>query len=204
MTSTLKPAVRPSVDRDTTLSHQEGVLETRSDHTPSLGRWLAVARIALGLVFLWAFVDKTFGLGYATPTARAWIHGGSPTTGFLRASEAGPFRNFFHALAGSAVVDWVFMIGLLGIGLALVLGVARWATVAAAGLMLMAMWAAEWPLALHTATGAATGSTNPLIDYHLIYTIVIIALAVAGAGATWGLAHRWERTALVRRWSWLR
>ncbi|MFC4062642.1 hypothetical protein ACFOWE_30465, partial [Planomonospora corallina] len=28
-----------------------------------------VARIALGWVFLWAFLDKMFGLGFATPAA---------------------------------------------------------------------------------------------------------------------------------------
>ena len=48
--------------------------------------WYAVAltRILLGFVFLWAFLDKTFGLGYATEPAKAWINGGSPTTGFLK------------------------------------------------------------------------------------------------------------------------
>jgi hypothetical protein len=39
---------------------------------------LAVLRVATGLVFLWAFLDKLFGLGYATPGTKAWIAGGSP------------------------------------------------------------------------------------------------------------------------------
>ncbi|MER7365496.1 hypothetical protein ABT353_22580, partial [Nonomuraea wenchangensis] len=43
----------------------------------------AAARISIGWVFLWAFLDKTFGWGFATPAAKAWINGGSPTTGFL-------------------------------------------------------------------------------------------------------------------------
>src|SRR6478672_9186004 len=47
-------------------------------------------RLALGIEFLWAFLDKTFGLGYATPTARAWINGGSPTKGFLSHVSSGP------------------------------------------------------------------------------------------------------------------
>jgi thiosulfate dehydrogenase [quinone] large subunit len=41
-------------------------------------KFLAVFRVVLGVEFLWAFLDKTFGLGYATPAARAWINGGSP------------------------------------------------------------------------------------------------------------------------------
>ncbi|RGA01239.1 hypothetical protein DI270_030565 [Microbispora triticiradicis] len=45
----------------------------------------AAARIAIGWVFLWAFLDKLFGWGFATPAAKAWINGGSPTTGFLNA-----------------------------------------------------------------------------------------------------------------------
>src|SRR5688572_9064984 len=40
---------------------------------------LAGVRLALGWVFLWAFLDKAFGLGFATSAARAWIDGGSPT-----------------------------------------------------------------------------------------------------------------------------
>src|SRR5829696_1447309 len=51
--------------------------------TTGAAKFLAVFRVVLGFEFLWAFLDKTFGFGYATPSARAWIHGGSPTKGFL-------------------------------------------------------------------------------------------------------------------------
>jgi hypothetical protein len=34
---------------------------------------LAGIRIAPGWVFLWAFLDKTFGLGFATTSEKAWI-----------------------------------------------------------------------------------------------------------------------------------
>jgi thiosulfate dehydrogenase [quinone] large subunit len=37
----------------------------------------AVLRIVMGLMFLWAFVDKTFGLNYSTSSSQAWINGGS-------------------------------------------------------------------------------------------------------------------------------
>ena len=40
-------------------------------------------RFAMGFIFLWAFFDKVFGLGFATTADKAWIRGGSPTTGFL-------------------------------------------------------------------------------------------------------------------------
>ena len=38
-------------------------------------KFLAIVRVVVGVEFLWAFLDKTFGLGYATPAARAWING---------------------------------------------------------------------------------------------------------------------------------
>ncbi|HEV2634497.1 MAG TPA: hypothetical protein VGX23_05090, partial [Actinocrinis sp.] len=51
---------------------------------------IAIVRIGTGFMFLWAFLDKTFGLGYSTASAKAWIHGGSPTKGFLGSVAVGP------------------------------------------------------------------------------------------------------------------
>ncbi|MFD1938217.1 MULTISPECIES: DoxX family membrane protein [Nonomuraea] len=129
----------------------------------------AIVRLSIGWVFLWAFLDKTFGWGFATPAGRAWTNGGSPTTGFLKGGN-------FAALAGQPWVDWLFMAGLLGVGLALVLGIGTRVAAAAGGLMLALMWAAELPLA-----------TNPFMDEHVIYAMVLIGLAMAGAGDTLGL-----------------
>ena len=42
------------------------------------------ARLMLGWIFLWPFLDKAFGLNHETASAKAWIHGGSPTTGSSR------------------------------------------------------------------------------------------------------------------------
>ena len=53
---------------------------------------LAGTRIALGWIFLWAFLDKLFGLGHETATKNAWINGGSPTKGFLAFGATGPFQ----------------------------------------------------------------------------------------------------------------
>lgn len=78
-------------------------------------------RLAMGFIFLWAFLDKVFGLGFATTAEKAWINGGSPTTGFLSFGVKGPFAEIFHNLAGVMVVDWMFMLGLLFTGLTLIL-----------------------------------------------------------------------------------
>ena len=136
--------------------------------TSTAAKALAVLRIAVGFMFLWAFLDKTFGLSYATPSAKAWIHGGSPTSGFLKGVAVGPFQSTFHAIAGAPWADWLFMLGLLGIGVALIAGVAVRIAAVSGVLMLAGMWLATWPLAQLDSTGAATSSTNPLVDDHVV------------------------------------
>lgn len=96
------------------------------------------------------------------------------------------------------------MLGLLGIGLALLFGVGMRLAAGTGTILLAFMWISEWPLAQHTATGAATPSTNPLIDYHLVYVAVIIVLALFAAGETWGFGKLWAKLDTVRRHAWLR
>ena len=150
---------------------------------------LAAIRLSVGWVFLWAFLDKTFGLGYATPAAKAWINGGSPTAGFLGHVE-GPFADFYHSFAGAGWANWLFMIGLVGIGTALILGVAMRAAAVAGVTLLVLMWTAVLPL-----------TNNPFLDDHLIYALVLVALALADAGKTLGLGRAWENIPLVDKHS---
>jgi thiosulfate dehydrogenase [quinone] large subunit len=159
--------------------------------------------VVIGFEFLWAFLDKTFGLGYATPAARAWINGGSPTKGFLSRVAVGPFESILHSWAGAAWADWLFMAGLLGIGIALVLGVGLRIAAVSGTVMMLLMWAAEWPLAKVTSAGEPSMSTNPIVDYHIIYALVLIALALTYAGHTWGLGRLWARLPFVQRNPWL-
>ena len=162
--------------------------------------WLAALRVATGFVFLWAFLDKTFGLGYATQSENAWINGGSPTRGFLSGVAVGPLEGTFHAWAGDTWADWLFMVGLAAIGVAVILGVGlRLAAVAGTAMMAL-MWAAEWPLAEHTSAGDPSMSTNPLVDYHVIYALALIAIAVTHAGDRWGFGRIWARIPVVRRY----
>ncbi len=141
------------------------------------------ARFIMGALFLWAFLDKTFGLGFATAKEGAWILGGSPTTGFLTHAVRGPFAGMFEAMAGP-VVDFVFMLGLLGVGLALILGLAlRFASYAGTAMVLL-MWLAQLPPEHH-----------PIIDEHIIYALMLVGLATLGvkSGETLGLA-KWVRS----------
>ena len=163
--------------------------------TPGVGRnskaihiFGGLARISLGWVFLWAFLDKAFGLGYATASKDAWIEGGSPTFGFLSFGASGPFKGVYNSMAGDAWADWLFMAGLLAIGLALILGVFVNLAAAAGAVLLLLMWTAVLP-----------PENNPVIDDHIIYALTLGLLACAGAGRWLGLGHRWEQTHLVQK-----
>jgi len=128
---------------------------------------LKVLRLAMGFIFLWAFLDKTFGLGFATVPEKSWINGGSPTFGFLSFGVKGPFVEFFHSLAGVAIVDWAFMLGLLFIGLTLVLNkFVKWGTIAGALMMVFMYLALLFP------------ENNPIIDEHIIYMLVFMFIGL--------------------------
>ncbi len=167
-------------------------------------RVLAVLRIALGWIFLWAFLDKTFALGFGTGINAktgvitrfgdaAWLHGGSPTAGFLGHGTSGPLSGFYSSFAGAGWADALFMLGLLGIGLALILGIGMRIAAASGVAMLVMMWSAVLPTA-----------NNPFLDDHLVYAIALVALALAGAGRTFGLGARYERIGIVARHPFLR
>ncbi|WP_406335072.1 hypothetical protein [Streptomyces sp. NBC_00203] len=194
----------PSFRRSRTASTSESAVSASTDTHTLRTYSFASLRLLTGFVFLWAFLDKTFGFGYATPSGKGWADGSSPTEGFLGGVAAGPMESTFHSWAGDTWADWLFMAGLLGIGLALIGGIAlRLAAVAGTALMAL-MWIAEWPPAKHLSDGSASMSTNPFVDYHLIYAVVLIALALVAAGDTLGVGKLWAKLPFVRNHGWLR
>jgi thiosulfate dehydrogenase [quinone] large subunit len=148
----------------------------------------AAARLSLGWIFLWAFLDKTFGLGFATESKNAWIDGGSPTNGFLKFAATGPFKSFYNDIAGDTWADWLFMIGLAGIGIALIAGITMRIAAASGALLLVLMWSA-----------VLAPENNPFMDDHIVYAIVLVLLAALGAGKTLGLGTYWEKLPIVKR-----
>ncbi|GHO66256.1 hypothetical protein KSC_051480 [Ktedonobacter sp. SOSP1-52] len=151
----------------------------------------AITRLCLGWTFLWPFLDKMFGLGHETTAAHAWINGGSPSNGFL-SGAVGPFASIYHSIAGAGWVNWMFMIGLLGIALALLLGIGMRIAAVAGAVLLVLMWSASLP-----------PQDNIFMDNHIVYALVLLGLAVVGAGNTFGLGRWWTQTSLVRRFPWL-
>ena len=187
----------------TSLIHRHHTATTTAGHVEerliggAAQKALAALRIGFGLTFLWAFVDKTFALGFHTGYDQAgnldrfgdaaWINGGSPTEGFLKFGADGPLADFYHSIAGAFWADWLFMLGLLGIGLALTLGIGMRVAAAAGALLYVLMWTVVLP-----------PENNPVLDDHLLGALSLIVLALTSAGDTWGLGKTWSRTRLVK------
>jgi thiosulfate dehydrogenase (quinone) large subunit len=163
---------------------------TSADRTYPRYLW-AVARLGMGWIFLWPFLDKMFGLGHETPSGKAWIHGGNPTDGFLSHS-IGPFSGIYQAIAGTDVINVLFMGGLLLIAVGLLLGIAMWPACVAGATLVVLMWSASLPPA-----------NDVFMDDHLIFALLLVGLAAIGAGSTLGLGRTWRQTSVVRRYPWL-
>ncbi len=150
---------------------------------------LGVLRIFMGLIFLWAFFDKLLGLGFATTAEKAWVAGGSPTFGFLSFGVHGPFAIFYNSLAGNSLIEWLFMLGLLFIGVTLTLGIMVRLGSLAGALMMLLMYSALIP-----------PENNPFIDEHLIYALVMGIIAFGNAGKYFGFGNQWYNSALVQKY----
>jgi thiosulfate dehydrogenase [quinone] large subunit len=162
-------------------------------------RVLAALRLVMGSIFMWAFLDKMFALGFATgrledgsidffADGAAALNGGSPTFGFLNFGSRGPLASFWQSIAGDTWLNVLFLTALAGIGLALLLGIGMRIAAVSGALLMLGMWSvAIWP------------ANNPVFDDHIVYALVLVVLAMTAAGNTWGLGERWNRTRLVQR-----
>ncbi len=144
-------------------------------------------RIVMGWVILWPFFDKILGLGYSTKAGKSWLDGVSPTAGFLKSTK-GPFADFFHSIAGNVAVDWLFMLGLLLIGLALVLGIGVRIAAYSGSVLMVLLWFASMPI-----------KTNPMVDDHIVYILALLTLASLGAGQYLGLGKWWKKQQFVEK-----
>jgi thiosulfate dehydrogenase [quinone] large subunit len=173
-------------------------------------RAAAVLRIALGLVYLWAFVSQGFGIVYsnrpapppgAPPSAafaippdgnwhfsyqpdRGFISSGfsaSPTEGYLRANSRGPLAVIPESLPPKANdLLWIFAVG--GLGIALTLGIFSKAAGWGGLALNILMWFSAFP-----------PERNPVLDgEHMIFGLVTLTLLYIGAADHWGLGRWWK------------
>jgi thiosulfate dehydrogenase (quinone) large subunit len=151
--------------------------------------WTAL-RICLGWVFLWSFLDGTFGLGFSTPPGQGWINGVSPTYGYLAYATRGPLAPFFQSIAPLSIVNWLHMIGKLAIGLGLVFGVSvRLASIGGVVQMLLIYSAQLLP------------QYNPIIDEHIIYSLILMTFVFSEMPATFGLRKWWLNQGFVQQYA---
>ncbi|MGI9666352.1 MAG: hypothetical protein ACR2N2_04510 [Acidimicrobiia bacterium] len=192
------------------------VLDGGSATTGKVSGWWLVGllRIAFGWTWLWAFFDKMFGLGFGTCSSTndagekvvevmcdaAFVNGGSPTYGILTfATEDSATGGLFSWMASSAPdvqnwADWLFMIGLLLIGLPFILGIG----VRLSGLGGVIMYTFMY-LAI-----AVLPANNPLIDDHILGALTMALLVFLNAGVYMGLGKWWQDLDIVQKYPILR
>ena len=174
------------------------------------GWWLVgLLRIAFGWVWLWAFLDKLFGLGYATCSSTndagektievmcdaAFINGGSPTYGVLtfgtQGSKTGWLFDWMAPAAPDAQnwADWLFMLGLLLIGLPFILG---------AGVRLSGIGGVIMYLFMYLAI-AVPPANNPIVDDHILGALTMGLLVFLNAGVYLGIGRWWQGLDIVER-----
>jgi thiosulfate dehydrogenase [quinone] large subunit len=201
--TTRQIGVRMSTTAEPESSAGGHVVLGRTEHarvSPAAANTAALLRIALGLVYLWAFVAQAFGIGYTDVETTAdgkaeygwhfsydadkgWITSGfshSPTAAYIDETH-GPTAFIVQNLpTGIDDLGWMFAIG--GLGIALVSGIcARIAGIGGCALNLL-IWFAAFP-----------PSGNPLVDgTHTVYALVLLLLMFLHAGYRWGLGRWWE------------
>ncbi len=147
----------------------------------------AILRISMGWIFLWAFLDKLLGLGFSTSPQNSWIAGGSPTYGFL-SNTKGVLSPFFQSLSNSVLIEWLFMLGLLFVGLTLILGVLVKLGSYSGALMMFLIWLSVIP-----------PTSNPFLDSHIIYILVLIGISLSDAGKVFGFGKFWASLRFIKK-----
>jgi thiosulfate dehydrogenase [quinone] large subunit len=149
-------------------------------------------RLVMAGVFLWVFVDKLLGLGFSTSSERAWVVGMSPTRGFLEHGTSGPLGEVFKGMVGNPVVDGLFMVGVLGVGLSLLTGMGLKVARISGVLLMLLIYLAAFP-----------PDNNPILDEHIVYMQVIVLVTSEGQWFRFSLRDWWKSRRLVKQFGWL-
>lgn len=163
----------------------------------------ALLRVTAGVIMLWAGVEKLIG-----------IPGGFSAAGFLKFGTAGtlgwpfvsgepakdavfnPTHDFWVGLAGNdgvmQVVNLLVVTGEIAIGACLILGfLTRFASIMGA-LMMAFFFIAAWNFAYG------------IVNQHLTYLVIFLAVAGLGAGKYFGLDGLFASSDFVVRRPWFR
>jgi len=141
---------------------------------------IALGRIVIGIIFLWAGLEKIVGEGLTTWSASGFLKfatNGTLGWPFVSGEVAegtvfNPTHDFWVNLAGNdgllTVINYMVMLGELGIGIALILGVLTRLTALLGTLMMLLFFVAAWDFAFG------------IVNQHLTYAVVNAAWASSG------------------------
>src|SRR5574338_428395 len=161
---------------------------------------VAIGRIVIGVIFLWAGLEKLRGSGEGGFTAAGFLqHGTGGTLGwpFVGEGAEGPFNptvDFWVSIgqndAAMSVVNFLVMFGQLGVGVGLILGLFTRFSAAMGTLMMLFFFVAAWDFEFG------------IVNQHLAYAVVTFGLAGVGAGNYFGLdgALRDNVSPWIRDW----
>lgn len=161
---------------------------------------IAVLRIGVGIIFLWAGLEKLLApepfsaagfLQFGTGGSLGWpFVSGEPAEGTV----FNPTHDFWAGMATNdgamSLVNILVPFGQLGIGIGLILGLLTRFSAAMGTLMMLFFFVAAWDFAFG------------IVNQHLTYALVTAFLGLIGAGNYYGLDRRIGEAAppAVRRW----
>ena len=160
---------------------------------------VAVLRIGVGIIFLWAGLEKILGseswsaagfLGHATNGTLGWPFVSNPAEGTV----FNPTQGLWVALSGNAtamtIINLLVPWGQVGIGLSLILGLFTRFGAGMGTVMMLLFFVAAWDFEFG------------MVNQHLTYALVTFVLGYIGSGNFYGLDRVWgERVGPgLRRW----
>jgi thiosulfate dehydrogenase [quinone] large subunit len=161
---------------------------------------VAIGRIVIGVIFLWAGLEKVIG-GAGEWSAKGFLaFGTSGTLGWPFVTEVAegtvfnPTHDFWVGLSANAgamsVINLLVPFGQVAIGTSLILGIATRFASAMGSLMMLFFFFAAWDFAYG------------IVNQHLTYAVVTLGLGVIGAGNYYGLdaGLGGSLPAGIRRW----
>ena len=161
---------------------------------------VAIGRIVIGVIFLWAGLEKVIGgagewsakgfLAFCTSGTLGWPF----VTEVAEGTVFNPTHDFWVGLSANAgamsVINLLVPFGQVAIGTSLILGIATRFASAMGALMMLFFFFAAWDFAYG------------IVNQHLTYAVVTLGLGVIGAGNYYGLdaGLGGSLPAGIRRW----
>ncbi len=161
---------------------------------------VAIGRIVIGVIFLWAGLEKVIGGGGEWSAKGFLAFGTSGTLGWPFVTEVvegtvfNPTHEFWVGLSANAgvmsVINLLVPFGQVAIGTSLILGIATRFASAMGALMMLFFFFAAWDFAYG------------IVNQHLTYAVVTLGLGIIGAGNYYGLdaGLGGSLPAGIRRW----